>query len=218
MTTVQSKTLDKLFGETIENGADKIYLPILFTIILCTTTLFFYNHKTINLNEINIHFSLGLIVFPLTFTIINIIQDKYGRLFANTVVRYAFIADLFLVFLGYTLSIIGERVDYRSVYDEIPIIMLSTFFFVWMSNFINTSVFSFLKKRKLHDFFKYSIAAILAESSVSMISIPMLISQNNLTGSVLFSLIVVVLYKIAFTVISAVIISVRNHLRNLHQE
>lgn len=213
MTTVQSKTLDKLFGETIENGADKIYLPILFTITLCTTTLFFYNHKTINVNEINIHFSLGLIVFPLTFTIINIIQDKYGRLFANTVVRYAFIADLFLVFLGY-----GERVDYRSVYDEIPIIMLSTFFFVWMSNLINTSVFSFFKKRKLHDFFKYSIAAILAESSVSMISIPMLISQNNLTGSVLFSLIAIVLYKIAFTVISSVIISVRNYLRNPHQE
>lgn len=208
--------LDKLFGETLDTGKNKISMPIIFTIILCTTTVFFFDHRTINIGDSKIHFSLGLIPFPLTFTIINLIQDRYGRLFANTVVRYAFFADLLFVLVGYSLSQLGERNDYLTVYKEIPIIMVSTFIFLWISNTINTSVFSMLKTRKINDLIKFSLAAILAETSVSMLSIPLMMYQNNITGGALLSITAVVIYKIGFTLILSFIISIRNYWKNRH--
>jgi len=114
-----SEVLDKLFGETIKIDADKIYLPISFTITLCMTTIFFFDHFRINILGLASHFSLGLIVFPLTFTLSNIMQDRHGRLFTNTVVRYAFIADCVFVFCGYILTHVGEREDYFSVFKQI---------------------------------------------------------------------------------------------------
>lgn len=210
------KMLDKLFGETIKFETDKVYLPIFFTIILCMTTVFFFDHIRIDLLGETLHFSVGLIVFPLTFTLSNIIQDRYGRLFANTVVRYAFIIDCIFVFCGYALTYIGNREDYFSVFKEIPVIMVSTFFFVWLSNTINIVTFSTLQKKKVSDFAKYSIAAILAESSVSMISIPLMMYENNLSGGALLSVTVVVLYKITVTLLLSFIVSLQSYLRNRH--
>ncbi|WP_407712575.1 VUT family protein [Citrobacter koseri] len=100
---------------------------MLFTIILCCTTLFFFDHKELAYGEHAIHFSVGLIVFPLTFTISNVLQDRYGKLYANTVTRYAFICDLVLVSIAYILCNIGDRNDYFSVYKQPPVIMGVTF-------------------------------------------------------------------------------------------
>ena len=209
--------IDKLFGETIKYETDRIYLPIFFTTTLCMTTVFFFDHVTFNLFGEPLHFSVGLVVFPLTFTLSNIIQDRHGRLFTNTVVRYAFLADCIFVFCGYALTYIGNREDYFSVFSEIPVIMLSTFFFVWLSNTINIVTFSFLQKKKVNDFAKYSVAAIFAESSVSMISIPLMMYKNNLSGGALVSVAVVVFYKIAVTLLLSFIVSLQSYLRNLHQ-
>jgi uncharacterized PurR-regulated membrane protein YhhQ (DUF165 family) len=208
--------LDKLFGETIKSETDRIYLPIYFTITLCMTTVFFFDHDTFDLFGEPLHFSVGLVVFPLTFTLSNIIQDRYGRLFTNTVIRYAFLADCIFVFCGYALTYIGNREDYFSVFRQIPVIMLSTFFFVWLSNTINIVTFSILQNKKVNNFAKYSVAAIFAESSVSMISIPLMMYKNNLSGGALVSVIVVVFYKIAVTLLLSFIASLQSYLRNRH--
>ncbi len=50
------KILDKLFGETIKSEADRIYLPIFFTITLCMTTVFFFDHVTVDLFGRPLHF------------------------------------------------------------------------------------------------------------------------------------------------------------------
>jgi len=210
------KILNKLFGETIKSETDRIYLPIFFTITLCMTTVFFFDHVTVDFLGEPLHFSVGLVVFPLTFTLSNIIQDRYGRLFTNTVIRYAFVADCIFVFCGYALTYIGNREDYFSVFSEIPVIMLSTFFFVWLSNTINIVTFSILQKKKVNDFAKYSIAAIFAESSVSMISIPLMMYKNNLSGGALLSVAVVVFYKIVVTLLLSFIVSLQSYLRNRH--
>lgn len=211
-----SDILDKLFGETIKSETDKIYLPLFFTITLCITTMFFFDHVTFDLFGEPLHFSMGLIVFPLTFTLSNVIQDRYGRLFTNTVVRYAFLTDCILVFCGYALTYIGNREDYYSVFSEIPVIMTSTFFFVWLGNTINIVTFSILQNKKVNDFVKYSIAAIFAESSISMISIPLMMYKNNLSGGALLSLLVVIFYKIAVTLLLSLIVSLQSYMRNRH--
>lgn len=211
------KLLDKLFGQTIKSEADKVYLPMFFTTTLCMTTIFFFDHISFNIFDEPIHFSVGLILFPLTFTLSNIIQDRYGRLFTNTVVRNAFISDCIFVFCGYALTYIGNRGDYFSVFSEIPVIMISTFFFVWLSNSINIVTFSFLQKKKVNDFVKYSVAAILAESSVSMISIPLMMYKNKLSGGALVSIAIVVFYKIAVTLLLSFIVSLQSYLRSRHQ-
>ena len=131
-----SLMLNKLFGKTQADHWVIIY-PIAFTIFLTSTTFFFFDYKTIELFGYPLHLSVGLLFFPLTFSLSNLMQYRYGTLFANTVVRYGFLGDLCFVCIAWLLSHIGERQDYLSVYSEIPTIMLVTFFFVWLSNTIN---------------------------------------------------------------------------------
>lgn len=209
-----AQIVDHVFGETIKTKHDKIFLPMLFTIILCTTTLFFFDHREIDLLGFTVHFSVGLLVFPLTFTISNILQDNYGKLYANTVTRYAFICDLILVSLAYALCRFGDREDYFTVYKQPLIIMGLTFFTVWMSNLINTFLFDKIKNKKWNAFFLFSVAAIISEPSISAISIPIMMVENNLTGGALVSIFIVVTYKISFTIICSLFISMRKFLNN----
>lgn len=209
-------TLDHVFGETIKTSHDKIFLPMLFTIILCCTTLFFFDHKEISVAGFTIHFSVGILVFPLTFTISNILQDKYGKLYANTVTRYAFICDLILVCIAYILCHFGDRSDYFTVFKQPPVIMGVTFFTIWMSNLINTFLFEKIKNSWKNTFALYSVAAIVSESSISAISIPIMMFENNITGGAVITIAAVVSYKITFTLFCSMIISTRKFLNTRH--
>lgn len=208
--------LDHVFGETIKTSHDKIFLPMLFAIILCCTTLFFFDHREISVFGHAIHFSVGILVFPLTFTISNVLQDKYGKLYANTVTRYAFICDLILVCLAYVLCNLGDREDYFSVFKQPPVIMGVTFFTIWMSNLINTFLFDKIKRNLNNTFVLYSAAAIVSETSISAISIPIMMFENNITGGAVITIAAVVAYKITFTLFCSVIISTRKFLNARH--
>lgn len=108
--------LDKLFGKSTDEHGRIIY-PILFFVILTSTTFFFFDYINIQILGVHVHFSTGLILFPLTFSITNLMQYKYGPIFANTCVRYGFLGDLLLVIISFALCNIGERKDYGSVFN-----------------------------------------------------------------------------------------------------
>ncbi len=198
--------LTKLFGKTQKDHWIFIY-PIAFTIFLTSTTFFFFDYKSILLFGHELHFSVGLLFFPVTFSISNMMQYRYGVLFANTAVRYGFLGDLCFVIIAWLLSHIGERLDYLSVYDEIPTIMLMTFFFVWLSNTINFKLFSIMNG-KMHPFFCFFIACLAAECSVSFLSVPVMMYQNHLNSSQFLSIAFIVGYKVFATLILSGIISV----------
>ena len=212
--------LNKLFGKTQPDHWVIIY-PIAFTIFLTSTTFFFFDYKTIELFGYPLHLSVGLLFFPLTFSLSNLMQYRYGTLFANTVVRYGFLGDLCFVCIAWLLSHIGDRQDYLSVYSEIPTIMLVTFFFVWLSNTINLKLFAIMDG-KVHAFFSFFVACLIAECSVSFISIPIMMYENHLNSNQMLSIAFIVAYKVVASLLLSTIISVRimksNHRLPLHSD
>jgi uncharacterized PurR-regulated membrane protein YhhQ (DUF165 family) len=208
------KILDKLFGKTIETDHGRIYLPLLFCIILTSSTFFFFDHKSITLFNQTIHLSMGLIFFPLTFTIVNIIQEKYGKLFANTVVRYAFLCDTLFVCIAYFLAYVGERADYRSVYTQLPTIMGMTFLFVWISNSLNIYIFEKFKSKLV--FLRYFTSAFCAETVISGISIPLMMRTNHLNQGMIMSILFISFYKIAATALLSILIAMKRKLSSHH--
>ena len=208
--------LDRLFGQTIESGHSRIFLPILFCIILTSSTFFFFDYRSVNILGFKIHLSMGLIFFPATFTIVNIIQDLYGRLFANTVVRYGFLCDTIFVGIAYFLSYLGERTDYLSVYEQLPTIMGMTFLFVWISNTLNTWIFEKLKVAQCYIFLRYFISAFIAETVISGISIPLMMRENDLDEGTLASIMFIAIYKMLITVILSTLIAMRMKTNILH--
>lgn len=208
--------LDRLFGQSIEGGHAKIFLPILFCVVLCSATFFFFDYRTIHIVGYKIHLSMGLIFFPVTFSIVNIIQDLYGRLFANTVVRYGFLCDALFVGIAWFLSFLGEREDYHTVYSQLPTIMGMTFVFVWISNTLNTWLFEKLKVAQAFVFIRYFVSAFIAETIISGISIPMMMWENNLNEGALASVLFIATYKLLVTVILSALISVKMKPNTLH--
>ncbi|PSW27623.1 hypothetical protein C9J21_21190 [Photobacterium phosphoreum] len=204
---------DKLFGASIDDHG-KIFYPVLFVVILISTTFFFFDYIVINIMGEYVNFPLGLILFPMTFSITNIMQYNYGKLFANTVVRYGFLGDLLLVSISYILSVIGNRNDYLSVYKEIPSIMILTFVFVFISNSINIFIF---EKTKGSGFFKFFIAAFLSEMSISLISIPLMYYVNGINNNLLLSIVTVVVYKLLFSLVLSILISIQIRRNNRRQ-
>ncbi|SMG59147.1 VUT family protein [Cedecea sp. NFIX57] len=210
------KILDKMFGQTTDNQHDKIYLPLLFCIFLTSSTFFFYDHKSLHLLGYQIHMSVGLVFFPFTFTIVNIIQDRYGKLFANTAVRYGFLCDALFVGLGYFLASLGERADYYAVYSQLPSIMGMTFIFVWISNLLNTLLFEKIKKITKHIFLRYFVSSFTAETIISGISIPLMMRVNNLNKGAVASILFIVLYKIFISFILSGLVSMKTRTNTHH--
>lgn len=207
--------LDKLFGKTQDDHWKFIY-PIAFTIFLTSTTFFFFDYRTIEVFGYPLHLSVGLLFFPVTFSLSNLMQYRYGVLFANTAVRYGFLGDLLFVMLAWLLSHIGERQDYLSVYNQIPTIMAMTFFFVWLSNGINFKLFSIMDG-KVPPFFSFFAACLVAECSVSFISIPMMMYKNHLNSNEMLSIGFIVGYKVLATLILSALISVKISVNDLER-
>jgi uncharacterized PurR-regulated membrane protein YhhQ (DUF165 family) len=160
--------------------------------------------------------SMGLVFFPFTFTIVNVIQERYGKLFANTAVRYGFLCDALFVSIGYLLANIGERVDFHSVYSQLPSIMGMTFLFVWISNFFNVILFEKIKMKTRHIFLRYFISSFVAETIISAISIPLMMRVNNIDHGFIASILFIVFYKIAISAILSILVAAKMRLNNRH--
>lgn len=134
---------------------------------------------------------------------------------ANTAVRYGFLADATLVLLAYLLCVIGERDDYYSVFPQIPSIMMMTFIFVWLSNFVNIFIFELLKKKNFI-FLTYFLSSFAAEALISSISIPLMMRVNHLDKDIIASISFIVVYKLLASFILSALISTRIRPSNHH--
>ena len=105
-----------LFGELDYSRVKEISLALAFFICLFSATCFFFDAHQLELFGHYIHFPVGLLFFPATYVISNIIQHQLGKKVANTVVACSFIADLFLVIMSWVIAHVGDRADYFAVF------------------------------------------------------------------------------------------------------
>ena len=69
-----------------------------YFVSLFSATCFFFDTKQEEIFGITVQLPIGLTFFPLTFAFSNIVQDKFGRITANSLICAAFIFDTFPVF------------------------------------------------------------------------------------------------------------------------
>ncbi len=202
-----SQLVKFLFGDIQKQHFLDLLLPLLFFISLCSATLFFFDSRAMSLFGIEIHFPVGLLFFPATYVISNIIQDRKSRTYANTVVFVCFLADVILVAVCWVIAHLGNRADYFSVFDALPIIMGATFIFLGVSSLLNTFIFELTKRYRhrsvLGSFMGFFASITAAEFAVTSMSMPLLFYHQGLKGNVLMTIFITVIYKIAFNFIAA---------------
>jgi uncharacterized PurR-regulated membrane protein YhhQ (DUF165 family) len=93
-------------------------LIIGYFISLFSTTCFFFDTHQFELFCSVQQLPIALTFFPLTFALSNVIQDKFGRRVANSLILTSFIFDTLLVFGGLFLAWIGDRADYWTVFNR----------------------------------------------------------------------------------------------------
>ncbi|MDE1716326.1 VUT family protein [Chromobacterium amazonense] len=79
---------------------------------LFSSTCFFFDAKKVELFGYIVQLPIGLTFFPLTFALCNIVQDRYGKRAANSLVATAFIFDTLLVAAATLMAWLGDRHDY----------------------------------------------------------------------------------------------------------
>jgi hypothetical protein len=104
----------------------------------------------------------------------NIVQYKYGRVAANSLVFAGFIFDTLLVFGGVFLAWVGDRADCWTVFKDLPHIMMATWFF---------------------------IAITATEILTSAMSMPLMFYKHGLSGSILLAIAIIVTYKVLANII-----------------
>ncbi|MGV3278688.1 VUT family protein [Rickettsiales bacterium LUAb2] len=172
---------------------------------LASATLFFFDVHRATLFDKLIELPVGLIFFPLTFAFSNIIQDRYGKIVANSVTLLVFIFDTILVLVGLFMSSLGDRQDYWSVFKDTPLIMFMTWFLLGIGATFNIILYSLLKKRPasslLEMLIKFFITITATEILISSLSMPIMFYKHGLEGSLLLTITITVLYKVFANVI-----------------
>jgi len=150
-----------------------------FISLFITTCFFFDTHQFKMVGTIQ-QLPIGLTFFPITFGISNIVQYKYGRVAANSLVFAGFIFDTLLVFGGVFLAWVGDRADYWTVFKDLPHIMMATWFFMGIGSV-----------------FKITATEILT----SAMSMPLMFYKHGLSGSILLAIAIIVTYKVLANII-----------------
>lgn len=218
-----TKVIKILFGEVSANKAVDVLLTLLFFISLFSATCFFFDSKAVTLLGYEIHLPVGLLFFPATYVISNIIQDRNGRQYANTVVAFSFLADVILVGMLWVMAHLGDRSDYSTVFNALPVIMGATFVFLGVSSVFNTFIFEVTKKWRKKNivgiFFGFFTSITASEFLVSSMSMPLLFYKNGLKGSIILTIIITVLYKILFNFIATILYMMYDNYRlNKHKD
>ena len=113
-----------LFGELDYGKLKEISLALAFFICLFSATCFFFDAHQFQFSGHYIHFPVGLLFFPATYVISNIIQHQLGKKVANTVVACSFFADVLLVIMSWVIAHVGDRTDYLTVFNDLPVIII----------------------------------------------------------------------------------------------
>lgn len=182
-----------------------------FVCLFITTCFFFDTHKIV-LDNVTIQLPICLTFFPITFALSNVIQDKFGKGASTSLVLLSFIFDTLLVFGGLFLAYIGDRIDYWTVFKDMPTIMISTWVFMGISATFNIFVYNYLSKKlhknKLQKMLAFFISLTLTEALSSSLSMPLLFFKHHLTGSVLLTILISVIYKLLANMVITIIYSV----------
>lgn len=191
----------KLLSENYDsNKLIEYSLVVGYFCSLFISTCFFFDSKKIEIFHIIIQFPIGLIFFPLTFGISNILQDIYGKLITNTVIATSFIFDTVLVFGGLFLAWMGDRNDFWTVFKDIPNIMIATWLFLGIGSIFNITLYNYFKKIQPKNIFslmlRFFITITSTEILTSTMSMPLMFYKHGLHGSIILTILAIVLYKI----------------------
>lgn len=200
--------IEKLFTKTLNHTYNSIDIDKLkeyclivgyFASLFSATCFFFDSHKT-NIFDFTLQLPIGLTFFPLTFALSNILQDKFGRRAANSLILTAFIFDTLLVFGGLFLAYIGDRQDYWTVFKDMPHIMIATWFFLGIGSIFNIALYTYLGKTEpkglIGMLFRFFLTITATELLTSMMSMPLMFYKHGLTGSIALTIIAIVIYKV----------------------
>lgn len=172
---------------------------------LFSATCFFFDAHQFEMFGLPQQLPIGLTFFPLTFALSNIIQYKFGKRVANSLILTAFIFDTLLVFGGLFLAWIGDRNDYWTVFKDMPSIMIATWFFLGIGSIFNIKLYTYLTKIDSKSIFemllKFFITITATELLTSTLSMPLMFYKHGLSGSVVLTIAIIVTYKILANII-----------------
>ncbi|MCE2705519.1 MAG: VUT family protein [Proteobacteria bacterium] len=175
-----------------------------FISLFITTCFFFDTHQFKMVGTIQ-QLPIGLTFFPITFGISNIVQYKYGRVAANSLVFAGFIFDTLLVFGGVFLAWVGDRADYWTVFKDLPHIMMATWFFMGIGSVFNILLYNYLSKKEPKNIvimlLRFFIAITATEILTSAMSMPLMFYKHGLSGSILLAIAIIVTYKVLANII-----------------
>lgn len=193
--------MQKIISTKVDTGKLKEYSIVIgYFSALFSSTCFFFDSHQIKIFNIVMQFPIGLMFFPLTFAFSNILQDKFGKLVTNSLIMTGFIFDTLLVFAGLFLAWIGDRKDYWTVFKDMPNIMLATWFFLIIGSIFNITLYSYFKKNEPKNIaiilFRFFITITATELLTSTMSMPLLFYKHGLKGSIILTIIAIVVYKV----------------------
>ncbi len=200
------KLVQFLFGEIDEENFIDILLCLLYFIASFSATCFFFDSHQVKLFGYSIHFPVGVLFFPATYVLSNIIQDRKSRSYANSVIVSVFLSNTLLVGMSVLIAYLGDRTDFWTVFNELPVIMGSGVIFIGVSSVVNTFIFEYTKalrkKSAVGVFISFFSSITAAELLISSMSMPLLFYKQGLRGSVILTILLVASYKIIFNLIS----------------
>lgn len=161
---------------------------------------FFYDTRKIYLLGHLIQFPVGLTFYPLTFACTTIFQDRLGKENAATLVILGFIFTNLLVYSSFFLALLGERMDYVTVFKDITVVMGASWVIVTVSSSFNILFYAYLQKTPPRNNFvkiaRFFVTITLTEALISFMSVPLLFYRHGLEGNSYITWLVLVAYKV----------------------
>ena len=187
-----------------------LFLVMLYVAVDLASMVFAY--KIVSLKSIE--FPAASLIFPLTYSLMDIIAEVFGYKVAKKIVWYGFICDftfsILVVYISHVPSVVSsETVAYQNVFGLLLRATLAQTLGVLLGAFLNIYLIS--KWKVLTNgryFWLRSIGSSGIGEAVMLITSVMIALSGILSFSKLFNLIVIVyLYKIIFAIVIAPFIS-----------
>ena len=146
---------DRITQRKKQNKALVLYniLTALFVTSLVTCNLIFQKFFTWNFFGYTFEISVGILAYPVTFIITDLISELYGRKQANQVVITGFFASIFMIFIILVAENVTatswSRVDnalFSTVFGLSPVAVGASMTAYLVAQFIDIRIFHFWKK------------------------------------------------------------------------
>tara|TARA_S200000501_G_scaffold108303_1_gene101685 strand:- start:719 stop:1483 length:765 start_codon:yes stop_codon:yes gene_type:complete len=167
MKTILKKLLypEKLIFKKLNINEQALLVYIIFSGIfiacLIACNLIFLKFFSVKINYLNITFtqSVGLIAYPITFLITDVVSELYGRKKANYLVISGIISSIIILGLIYVADILpaadfsnpsNNKVDnqtFNLVFGQFGVAMAASLFTYLICQLIDIKIFHYLKKK-----------------------------------------------------------------------